>query len=153
MSKQRDERIRQRQLRNEQIRRSKLRFELDKELPKGRVLEQRHLEQSGTRQAAVEGALMGFGAGLIVPSLLVFVGIILCLTIIGAVIGIPMIIVGIILMIVGPFFGLAMGSTSIKGLCPYCRGKVLALPTTPGVNCPACTKRIVIRNKRFYRVD
>jgi hypothetical protein len=40
-----------------------------------------------------------------------------------------------------------------KGACPYC-ASVISLPCdTLGADCPACAKRIVIRDERFYSVD
>jgi len=43
--------------------------------------------------------------------------------------------------------------TSWKGPCPYC-SSVVSLPYDKlGADCPACAKRIVIRDERFYSVD
>src|ERR1051325_9205848 len=43
--------------------------------------------------------------------------------------------------------------TKWKGACPYC-SSVISLPSdTLGADCPACAKRIVIREERFYSVD
>jgi DNA-directed RNA polymerase subunit RPC12/RpoP len=80
---------------------------------------------------------------------LIVAGGLLCLTGIGAIIGIPMILGGLL----APFLGPVLRLTHIKGKCPYCETNVTAQSTALGVTCPACNKRIVIRQKRFYRID
>lgn len=40
-----------------------------------------------------------------------------------------------------------------KGQCPYCDSTITLKPNSMGDNCPACHKRIVIRDSRFYSVD
>ena len=39
-----------------------------------------------------------------------------------------------------------------KGQCPYCDASI-TLPPVPGVDCPVCNKRIVIRDSKFHSVD
>ena len=40
-----------------------------------------------------------------------------------------------------------------KGQCPYCDSSITLKADSLGDNCPACHKRIVIRDSRFYSVD
>ena len=79
----------------------------------------------------------------------IVVGGLLCLTGIGAIIGIPLILAGLLALFLGPLLGL----TSIKGKCPYCETSVTAQSTAVVVTCSAYQKRIVIREKRFYRIE
>lgn len=72
------------------------------------------------------------------------VGILLCFTGIGAIIGIPLILAALIF----PFTGFA----AQKAPCPYC-GQMVHVFAGVGVNCPACKQRIVIRGKQFLKVD
>jgi DNA-directed RNA polymerase subunit RPC12/RpoP len=39
-----------------------------------------------------------------------------------------------------------------KGQCPYCDTSIW-LPPVPGADCPACKKRVVIKDSKFYSVD
>jgi DNA-directed RNA polymerase subunit RPC12/RpoP len=40
-----------------------------------------------------------------------------------------------------------------KGHCPYCDTEITLPPNVPGTDCPACNKRIVIRDAKFFSVD
>lgn len=40
-----------------------------------------------------------------------------------------------------------------KGQCPYCDTPITLKANALGDNCPACQKRIVIRDSKFYSVD
>lgn len=42
---------------------------------------------------------------------------------------------------------------TLKGQCPYCNEEVSGIESQKGFNCTACKKRIVIRDKKFYRTD
>ena len=62
--------------------------------------------------------------------------------------------VGVVCMLAGiiaPFYGMAVGT--LRGPCPYCGHEVFVGADRPGVNCPACKKRIVVRDRVFVRVD
>jgi len=102
-----------------------------------------------TRSAKLEGVGLGFVGGVMIGAVFVVVGALLSFTGIGACIGIPMIIVGVVMPFVGPLMRL----NNIKGKCPYCRCDVSSLSTDPGVTCPACKRRIIIRDKKFFRVE
>jgi|GEM_PF-4231495 len=102
---------------------------------------------------------------------LLVVGILLSLTGVGAIIGIPMI------LIAGGAMWMNATSSSLKqtsdlldtatkkiqaknakdiamknalkGNCPYCGYENTCRPSTPGIDCPACNQRIIIRNNSF----
>jgi len=83
---------------------------------------------------------------LVIGAGVIMIGGLLSLTGIGAIIGIPLIIGGILYPIIN------IGSTSIIGSCPYCGHEVSASKKTPGVTCPACRQRIIIRNNMFCKI-
>lgn len=87
------------------------------------------------------GCLTGPAAGFI----LIVIGAMVSLTGIGLIIGIPLILCGIAY----PFIARSL----ITGQCPYCGRKVSALGHKPGITCPACKKRIVIRDKNFFSAE
>jgi len=92
-------------------------------------------------------------ASMLGASGLITAGVILCCTGIGAVVGIPLIVIGLLL----PLFHVtetALGGSSkwLKGDCPWC-GTEVTTPRLPGFYCGACKKRIVIRGNRFLKVE
>jgi len=95
----------------------------------------------------------GGAAGLIGGLICIFIGSLLCVTIVGGIVGIPMIIIGIGLIVFGPALGFTSLGKAIEGLCPYCQTKVQTHPDNKGVTCSACKKRIVLRDNLFVRVD
>lgn len=40
-----------------------------------------------------------------------------------------------------------------KGNCPYCSSEVTAGLQSPGVDCPACKKRILVKEERFWQTS
>jgi DNA-directed RNA polymerase subunit RPC12/RpoP len=104
---------------------------------------------SETQNDKVKGAASGFAGGGCIAIIFGVVGLILCCTGIGAIIGIPLIFGAIF----APFLGAGMGLSTIKGPCPFCGYQLTAQPTDPGINCPACKKRVVIRDKKFIGVE
>lgn len=102
-------------------------------------------QSSGAKTVGVaSGCLAGLGCGI----WLIFFGIILSATGIGAIIGIPMILIGILMPVLAPIMGL----TAIKGKCPYCGNNITSSSTAQGLNCKACNNRVVIKGKKFVKI-
>ena len=101
------------------------------------------------RSAKGQGALAGCIAGWGVSGCLIPLGILLCFTGIGAIVGVPMILGGVMAPLLGPLMGLG----ALKGRCPWCGTGVTSGKSALGFDCPACKKRIVIRGKTFVRID
>ncbi len=101
------------------------------------------------KSAKAEGMATGCLAGWAVAGCLIPLGIILCFTGIGAIIGVPLIIGGILV----PFLGSVMGLGTVKGECPWCETAVTSPLASKGFDCPVCKKRIVIREKNFVKID
>lgn len=91
------------------------------------------------KNGCLNGTFAGFAA--------IGIGSLLCFTGIGAIIGIPLIIAGIIF----PF--LNIGNSTLVGNCPYCGHETIAFKNDPGVTCKACRQRIIIRNGIFYKLN
>lgn len=96
----------------------------------------------GFLAGGIEGIITGVGC-------LIPLGILLSCTGIGAIIGIPMILGGFL----APFMRSISGLSAITGKCPYCSHEIITKSSKAGINCDACKKRIVIRNKRFIKVE
>ena len=68
-----------------------------------------------------------------------FIGLLLCFTGIGAIIGIPLMIVAL----KGPKKG------GYVGACPHCGPRAAVSQIHAGANCPACKGRIVVKDGHF----
>jgi DNA-directed RNA polymerase subunit RPC12/RpoP len=91
--------------------------------------------------APVTGAFSGLLLGVVAAPVLVIVGALLCLTGLGAFLGIPMIIAGFFAPLAGPFFG----SGSIGGKCPWCGAHVSSLKHSHEFVCHACSQRVIVK--------
>lgn len=94
--------------------------------------------------APIKRALGGLFFGVIVAPVFVIVGTMLCLTGLGAFLGIPMIIAGALSPILGPMFGL----DTHAGKCPWCGAKVSIVPLVDAFHCPECHHKISVKNHR-----
>jgi DNA-directed RNA polymerase subunit RPC12/RpoP len=94
-------------------------------------------EFSETHSAGILGFLLG--------CLLAVVGGVMCAA--G-----PLGILGVPLFFLGIGAALKWSFTTIQGKCPYCGRSTIAQSTSAGATCQACKKRIVIRQRRFYKV-
>jgi DNA-directed RNA polymerase subunit RPC12/RpoP len=100
-------------------------------------------------KAPVQGAFGGLLFGMLVVPILVIVGTMLCLTGLGAVLGIPMILAAVFAPLAGPMIGLG----ALKGKCPWCGTQVSSIGTTKEFGCHACKGRIVITHREFVRAN
>jgi len=97
--------------------------------------------------APVTGAFSGLLLGVIAAPVLIIVGVMLCLTGLGAFAGVPMIIAGFFAPLAGPFFG----SGSIGGRCPWCGAHISSLKHSHEFSCHACSRRVVVRNRALVK--
>jgi hypothetical protein len=107
---------------------------------------------SGTFQAKaagpgvnVGGGIFGFVYGTSMAIWAFIVGVFLCATGIGALIGVPLMIAGVLM----PFLGAAKGAAILNGPCPWCGHRATGSP--PGFNCAACRNRVIVRGKFFMK--
>ena len=91
---------------------------------------------------AVFGGLL---LGSIVTPVLIILGCLLCLTGLGAFLGVPMIIAGVLAPVMGPMVGFG----SIKGDCPWCGAKVSSVSSRQSFDCDACKRRITVKDHKF----
>lgn len=101
-----------------------------------------------TEKAPVQNVFAGLYFGVIAAPIMIIVGTMLCLTGLGAILGIPMIIGGALAPLAGPMLGFG----ALKGKCPWCGNPVSSLPSAQSFDCDACKQRIAIRNHGFAKV-
>lgn len=107
------------------------------------------VKSTPTKNDRVVGGISGVVGGLGCGALLVILGFLISLTGIGAIIGIPMLIVGIVM----PIAGSVGGFTSVTGECPYCTLKVSASVLQKSFKCRFCKKQVILKDKKFFKVD
>ncbi len=95
----------------------------------------------------VKGAFGGLLLGVLVTPMMLIVGTMLCLTGLGAFVGVPMIIGGVLAPLVGPM----MGFGSLRGKCPWCGKTVSSISSIQSFDCDACHHRIAFRQNEFVR--
>ncbi len=89
------------------------------------------------------------GSHPVLGIVLMVIGLALSLSVVGAIIGGPLFIVGIIMI----FRKTVSTIKRLKGPCPWCQTQISADTTAKGVTCKACKKRLVVRNESFIKVE
>jgi predicted RNA-binding Zn-ribbon protein involved in translation (DUF1610 family) len=95
----------------------------------------------------MRSAFSGLFLGVIVTPICIIVGTMLCLTGLGAFLGVPIIIGGVLAPILGPM--IVIGEP--KGKCPWCGTKVSNVFNAASFDCHECGKRIDAQNRRFVK--
>jgi DNA-directed RNA polymerase subunit RPC12/RpoP len=102
-------------------------------------------ETEKPEKAPAKGAFAGLLFGMIAVPILVIVGTMLCLTGLGAILGVPMILAAVLAPLLGPMIGL----DALKGKCPSCGTSVSSVANARDFDCHACGKRIAIKHREF----
>jgi predicted RNA-binding Zn-ribbon protein involved in translation (DUF1610 family) len=106
----------------------------------------REVEPKGEpEKTPAKGAFGGLLFGMLAIPILVIVGTMLCLTGLGAILGIPMILTAVFTPLLGPMIGLG----ALKGKCPWCGVSVSSVANTKDFDCHSCGRRIAIRHREF----
>jgi hypothetical protein len=108
-----------------------------------------HAVPGGVEKIPAKGAFGGLLLGMLVVPLLLIVGTMLCLTGLGAILGVPMIIAGILAPLLGPMIGIG----AARGKCPWCGTAISAVGGITGFYCHACSKKIAVSDRKFVKVE
>jgi endogenous inhibitor of DNA gyrase (YacG/DUF329 family) len=98
----------------------------------------------------------GFSFAIALGLLLFIAGLIITLTLgdgnsIGLIFGVPLLIAGLVVPLVMMRGGLK--HNIINRACPYCATPIKTSDATIRLNCPACNKKIVVREMQFEPVE
>jgi DNA-directed RNA polymerase subunit RPC12/RpoP len=99
-------------------------------------------------RAPLKAVFGGLLLGSVTAPILIIVGCLLCLTGLGAFLGVPMIVAGIISPIMGP----VIGFKSARGNCPWCGAPVSCVDSEQSFECDACKQRIAVKDHTFVTV-
>jgi len=108
-----------------------------------------HGEHAAHEKSSMPGAFGGLLCGVIAAPILLIVGIMLCLTGLGALLGVPMIIAAIFAPLAGPLFG--MGEYKVS--CPSCKTRMITVPDGQLHYCPACQKEFALGEHQLVKAS
>ena len=97
-------------------------------------------EHVAAERTSAPGGFGGLLFGMLVAPVMIIVGTLLCLTGLGAILGIPMILGAIIAPLAGPLMGLG----AHKGKCPSCGMVVTTMADDGSYDCPSCNQRFAV---------
>jgi len=100
-------------------------------------------------KAPIKGAFTGLFFGLIAAPVLIIAGGMICLTGLGIVLGIPLIVAGVLAPLIGP----TMGINSLKAACPWCGAEVSGVSIFDKFSCPTCGEHIVMKKHELLKAD
>ncbi len=98
-------------------------------------------------RASARSGFSGMLLGIVVMPMCIIVGTMLCLTGLGAILGVPMIIGGILAPILGPM--ICLGEP--KGDCPWCGTSVSNVFNVSSFECHRCGKTIDAQNRHLIK--
>ena len=92
------------------------------------------------QKSSVPGAFAGLLCGVLFAPALIIFGTLLCLTGLGAILGIPVIILGILAPLAGPMFGISEHKTK----CPCCGTGIITVEDGQLHYCPSCNREFAL---------
>jgi DNA-directed RNA polymerase subunit RPC12/RpoP len=98
-------------------------------------------------KAPSQGPFAGLLFGVLVVPILIVVGTMLCLTGLGAIAGVPMILAAVLAPLLGPMIGFG----ALRGKCPWCGVQVSSINGSKSFYCHACSKGVEVKNREFLK--
>lgn len=92
--------------------------------------------------------IKGFGVSIMMGIIFIPVGLLLSLTGIGALIGIPMIFIGGFAILLSPIMFLVMS----QGNCPHCQQEVIVMNGKKVVKCRSCKNRCSVNKNHLNKI-
>jgi predicted amidophosphoribosyltransferase len=106
-----------------------------------------HHDPPPPEKAPVKQAFGGMLLGAVVAPAMIITGAMLCCTGLGAFLGVPLIVGGVVAPLVGPMVGL----DSLRGNCPWCGSHISSLNAKGSFECEACRKPVAVRAHKFVQ--
>jgi hypothetical protein len=95
----------------------------------------------------MKGTFGGLFLGVIFAPVPMIAGTMLCLTGPGAFAGVPMIILGILSLLIGP----TLGINAVRGACPWCGAKVGSTGPIDSFFCRSCKSKVQVKHREMLR--
>jgi DNA-directed RNA polymerase subunit RPC12/RpoP len=112
-----------------------------------KVQQQEILAPAEIEKAPIKPAFSGLLFGLVVTPMCIIVGGMLCCTGLGAFLGVPVIIAGILAPLIGPMVGLG----EPRGKCPWCGTELTDIVNSPAFECHSCKGRVLLQDRKFVK--
>lgn len=100
-------------------------------------------------KAPARYAFAGLFFGVLAAPVFIIYGTMICLLGPWMVVGIPMIMLGIISPILGPYLAI----NAVRGKCPHCGTKISSVGPLDAFYCYACSQKIVVRNREMFKPE
>lgn len=95
-------------------------------------------------------AVFGFVLGLGMAYWMIALGVILCMTGIGAIFGLPLILAGVVMPFAASFMASRrVASDALTGPCPHCQ--LMVRSSALRFYCPGCKQMVIVKNRMFGR--
>ena len=101
---------------------------------------QPHPEPAEHQKSTVPGAFAGLMFGVVAAPVLIIAGTLLCLTGLGAFLGVPLLIAAMIAPLLGPMIGI--GEHTVR--CPYCHTREITVADNRLHYCPNCENEFAL---------
>ena len=106
-----------------------------------------HREHVEAGKTSAPGGFGGLLFGLLISPVMIIVGTLLCLTGLGAFLGVPMIIGAVAVPLIAPMMGLG----AHKGKCPSCGMVVTSMSDGKTYDCPACNRSFAVSDHEVVK--
>ena len=100
-------------------------------------------------RAPLRHGAVGLFFGLVAAPVFIIYGTMICLLGPWMVVGIPMILLGILSPILGPYLAL----NAVRGKCPYCGVSISSVGPLDAFYCYACSQKIVVRDREMFKAE
>jgi len=97
-------------------------------------------EHADPEKRSFPGAFGGLLFGVVTAPVLIIFGTLLCLTGLGAFLGVPMVIAGLVAPVAGPLIG--FGEYTVR--CPYCHTREITVADSKLHSCPKCEREFAL---------
>lgn len=92
---------------------------------------------------------IGLFFGIVAAPVFIIYGTMICLLGPWMVVGIPMIVLGILSPVLGPYLAI----NAVRGKCPYCGVAISSVGPLDAFYCYACSQKIVVRNREMFKAE
>ena len=108
--------------------------------------------QQTTKTGRTFDSAYSFSFSIALGLILFIAGLVISLTLsdgtsLGLIFGIPLLVAGLVLPLV--MMRDVLKSAEVSGVCPYCSVPIKTSDATIRLNCPACNKKVLVRDEKL----
>lgn len=108
--------------------------------------------QQTTKTGRTFDSAYSFSFSIALGLILFIAGLVISLTLsdgtsLGLIFGIPLLVAGLVLPLI--MMRDVLKSAEVSGVCPYCSAPIKTSDATIRLNCPACNRKILVRDEKL----